>query len=587
MLTSVEIIRFKNIEKLTLPLSRVNVLVGPNNSGKSSVLHAIQFAVSIAQTSQLEGDKQTLNPETLVYAPLRDVFSLGYGGHLGQPRDKAIQVRFQRENGCVKSKSGVSVIRGKNRNLSVSILDDIGTASLGALSPPFSMYVPGLAGLRASEHYVSPAVLRRAATRGDANAVFRNVLLSLASQQDKWDVFTTDLAEIFPDHRVQVDFDPDRDEFISARVHGPRGDLPIDAAGTGFLQTVQILAYTAFYVPKLLLLDEPDSHIHPDRQRLLMSMLAQRAEANDFQVLAATHSRHLLDALDGRARFHWMSSGARVDEDEFDRVRALIDLGALDRWDRLKEGRIDGVVLTEDQTAADGHPRNKRSAIRTLLAASGLDMGCVQVWSYDGCTNIHTASVLASFIREHAPGVSILVHRDRDYEEDEDIEKLRSRLAEEDVSCFVTTGTDAESHLVSADHVHAVFPQICRTRAQELVEECLGEVEEDSLIRYSSRIDRRVHRDRHKPSSHEISGRCEREYDADRARFAYGKRALGLLIAKVQAEIGSNPNLFQPSDALMNSDIRAFALGMASANPGTDGDGQESEKTEGDQGPAG
>lgn len=573
MLSSVEISRFKNIEKLVLPLSRVNVLVGPNNSGKSSVLHAIQFAVSIAQTSALEGDKQTLNPERLVYAPLRDVFSLGHGGHLGQPWGKAISVNFEvaQEDGRVLC--GVKVIRGKNRNLSVRIVDGFEASSLAALAPPFSMYVPGLAGLRASEQYVSPAVLRRAATRGDANSVFRNVLLSLSEQDEKWTTFTNDLAEIFPDHQVQVRFDPGRDELISARVQGPRGDLPIDAAGTGFLQTVQILAYAAFYGPRLLLLDEPDSHIHPDRQRLLMSLLAQRAESNDFQVLVATHSRHLLDELDGRARFHWMSGGERVDEEEFDRVRALIDLGALDRWDRLKEGQIEGIVLTEDETAGDGHPKNDRSAIRTLLRANGVDLSSTQVWSYKGCTNIHTAAVLASFIRAHAPAVKILVHRDRDYETDAEIDKLTDRLAGIDVVAFITEGTDAESHLANAGHVHELYPQISEARAQKLIDACLEEVKEASLQRFSLGVDLRNRYEKDKPTSRTVSQQCESDYDGNRPRYSYGKRALGLFTAKVQTEIGANPDLFQPSSRIPSDVLVQFAESLdaetSSPSPGT------------------
>lgn len=568
MLSSVEISRFKNIEKLVLPLSRVNVLVGPNNSGKSSVLHAIQFAVSIAQTSALENDTQTLNPETLVYAPLRDVFSLGHGGSLRQSKDTAISVKFEVSQDDGLDICGVNVSRGKNRNLSVRI-DGSNASSLAALAPPFSMYVPGLAGLRASEQYVSPAVLRRAATRGDANSVFRNVLLSLSKQDEKWTTFTDDLAEIFPDHQVRVRFEPERDELISARVQGPRGDLPIDAAGTGFLQTVQILAYAAFYGPRLLLLDEPDSHIHPDRQRLLMSLLAERADSNDFQVLVATHSRHLLDELDGRARFHWMSGGARVDEEEFDRVRALIDLGALDRWDRLKEGQIEGVVLTEDETGGDGHPKNEQSAIRTLLRANGIELDRTQVWSYDGCTNIHTATVLASFIRAHAPGVKILVHRDRDYETDAEINKLAGRLAGIDVVAFITEGTDAESHLANAGHVHQLYPQISEDRAQELIDACFEEVKEVSLRRFTGAVDLRNRYERHKPTPWAVSQQCESDYDASRPRYSYGKGALGRLTAKVQAEIGENPNLFRPSSRILSDVLVQFAasLGTETSSP--------------------
>jgi predicted ATP-dependent endonuclease of OLD family len=50
MITQVTITRFKTIKEITLPLQRINVLIGANNSGKSSILQAMQFAVSVAQT---------------------------------------------------------------------------------------------------------------------------------------------------------------------------------------------------------------------------------------------------------------------------------------------------------------------------------------------------------------------------------------------------------------------------------------------------------------------------------------------------------------------------------------------------------
>lgn len=39
--------------------------------------------------------------------------------------------------------------------------------------------------------------------------------------------------------------------------------------GTGFLQVAQIFAYLLHFKPKLLLIDEPDSHLHPGTQERL------------------------------------------------------------------------------------------------------------------------------------------------------------------------------------------------------------------------------------------------------------------------------------------------------------------------------
>lgn len=54
MLKSITIQKFKGIHEIDLQLGEINVLVGGNNAGKSSVLQAIQFAVSIAQTTSTQ-----------------------------------------------------------------------------------------------------------------------------------------------------------------------------------------------------------------------------------------------------------------------------------------------------------------------------------------------------------------------------------------------------------------------------------------------------------------------------------------------------------------------------------------------------
>ena len=49
----------------------------------------------------------------------------------------------------------------------------------------------------------------------------------------------------------------------------------------------------------------------------------------------------------------------------------------------------------------------------------------VDIWSYNGCTNIKTAQILAAFIMRHAPATKILIHRDRDYFTDEEIQHVK------------------------------------------------------------------------------------------------------------------------------------------------------------------
>lgn len=55
-------------------------------------------------------------------------------------------------------------------------------------------------------------------------------------------------------------------------------DLPIEQAGTGMLQILQILAYAFYFEPQLFLLDEPDEHLHANNQRILAEVLERISE---------------------------------------------------------------------------------------------------------------------------------------------------------------------------------------------------------------------------------------------------------------------------------------------------------------------
>ena len=133
------------------------------------------------------------------------------------------------------------------------------------ISKPFTVYAPGLAGIPKEERYMSPGVVRRIVARGDANLTLRNVYRMLNSQPDKWDEFMNDMRSLFEGINIDVGFDEDTDENINVSFKFPNGPwLPVDAAGTSVLQASQILAYIALFEPQILILDEPDSHLHPD-----------------------------------------------------------------------------------------------------------------------------------------------------------------------------------------------------------------------------------------------------------------------------------------------------------------------------------
>lgn len=183
--------RFKQLKEFELDLTETTVLIGANNSGKSSALQALHFAVSVAQTAKLVGDgvkwgadkfELSFNPSQLLYSPIADVLSLAHGGQLYENANGQIEVEVMMSDG---NACRIAVRRGRNRNIAVSLTGKLVGERLMNLDRPFTVYAPGLAGIAKEERYMSPGVVRRIVARGDANLVLRNVLLMIADAHSR------------------------------------------------------------------------------------------------------------------------------------------------------------------------------------------------------------------------------------------------------------------------------------------------------------------------------------------------------------------------------------------------------------------
>lgn len=546
MIEKVRIRNFKNIKDLELPLEAVNVLVGSNNAGKSSFLQAIQFAISIAQTTTLENTwwrrnsdvlPTSLTPEQLIYSPIKNVYKLGNGGKLDIEREKGIQIEFWEKDSDEYAK--VLIRRGKNKNIATEIHNQHLGERLRSITNPFSVYVPGLAGIPSYEEFRSPGILNRAAARGDANNYFRNILYQLKSSEVKWKKFENDFISIFPKVKINVDFAFQQDEHIEVSVDIDGKNFPVDAAGTGVLQTLQILSYINLYQPKILILDEPDSHLHPNNQRLLAEKLHELAIENDFQIILSTHSRHLLYSFEDLAKINWISNGKVVEED-INIINVLIDLGALDKGDFLRDENIKLVVLSEDSDI---------NQLEQIIKSSGFNHSEFEIWSYDGCSDIKTANVLAAFIKKNSPNIKVALHRDRDYLTQEEIDSIFKNLKEDIEYPFVTDGYDIESHYLNAQVITDVCSNLDLEKSQELINQAIIETKDDSFSKLLNTLTDKSLKNREGHNAAKNAKTATELLAGNALKYSYSKKTFKRLKQLLQNE-GIKINLKQTSEGL-------------------------------------
>ena len=271
---------------------------------------------------------------------------------------------------------------------------------------PRFAYLPPFAGIQTREERMSTAAQKRLIGRGLAGAALRNVLhdLHLRSQrefanltrnraripvaerqqfyrQDPWSQLADVIQRVF---RAGLLVQPFNEALQTALyVNLFRGDFregefrkfanftprDIMVEGSGFLQWLSVYALAVSPDINVLLLDEPDAHLHPELQLHLLDRLKALATENRKQVLLATHSTEILRQVDHRMIFEVSTrrNGYLTESDQ--RVGLFTGLGSdyAPRLDRLRqykrvvfvEGTFEEPILTALGTTA-GRPISER-----------------------------------------------------------------------------------------------------------------------------------------------------------------------------------------------------------------------------------
>ena len=216
------------------------------------------------------------------------------------------------------------------------------------------------------------------------------------------------------------------------------GYRSLETAATGVLQVVQIFAYLVFFRPKILLIDEPDAHLHPDKQERLIEALERAAPEFDAQVILTTHSPHIAKAASPKAKLVWMSEGSVRAEDD-DTIRRLMGWGGLDKQ---------ALFFVEDKDDA---------AIRALVR-QWPDLGRrIAICRCFGVDNLPKDIQLRGLLQGGAIGLRALVHRDRDFMTEEEVKLWRGLYKTEGVQLWITRGCDVEAYFCEAQYLAALY----------------------------------------------------------------------------------------------------------------------------------
>lgn len=453
-ISAVNIANFKRIKNAEITLSDVTVLIGGNNSGKSSLLQGVHIAITILQSAKSASLSNkpvtTLGLDQLIFKPASDPMKLHHQSDMSSKYGPDMTFTYALDAAEDPKSFKLAMRRGKNANISVSFdHKNLFYKRASDRTTPLSIFVPGLAGVALREERRTDAIVTIGIAQGDANLYLRNVLLRLTSNAAKLDRFHSIIGEVFPNLTIESHFDERVHQYIDIFVSVQGNKVPLELVGTGTLQAIQLVAYATMYDPSLLLLDEPDAHLHPSNQRILAATLLKIAEQGNVKIILATHSRHIFDAL---TRSHltdviWLRNGVCQDRKQCEDLSILLDLGALDSYELVANGKCRVVVLTED---------TKADRLRQLLSANGFPDDQYMVQPFHGIGNIMMCATIADFFLKQGHDTKVLIHRDSDCLLPDEITWYLDREASKlPAGCelFFTPLTDIEHQFCQPMHV--------------------------------------------------------------------------------------------------------------------------------------
>ena len=128
---------------------------------------------------------------------------------------------------------------------------------------------------------------------------------------------------------------------------GPR--LDIASAGSGFQQVLMLLAFLNTRAGSVLLLDEPDAHLHIILQDAIYGELRTVAQRQRSQLVVATHSEVIIDSVEPR-ELCVLLKVPRMLSDSAEKSNLMRSLSVLTNTDLMLAIDAPGVLYTEGHT---------------------------------------------------------------------------------------------------------------------------------------------------------------------------------------------------------------------------------------------
>lgn len=331
MITKLTLRNFKSVGEQVYHFTRFDLLVGRNNSGKSTVLQAMaiwQFCVDEFHRSKRTGTTgiQVVLPNfTALPVPefillWKDRTDRHYptDAATGKKKQEFVLIKILLEWQDAPGQTGAFGVELRYHSpQTLYATPSDGWSAFReyekAGSLPRIAYVPPFSGLEPTEKFLDISPMRQQVGKGQPGSVLRNLLLRVSTPSPRdngeqtprrspsaadWTELAGVVERWFSVKISPPSYQSTRDVYITVEYADGNRSYDIISGGSGFHQTLTLLAFLFGYQPTTILLDEPDAHLHVNLQREILDYFKRKSQELGTQFLIATHAEEFARGVD-------------------------------------------------------------------------------------------------------------------------------------------------------------------------------------------------------------------------------------------------------------------------------------------------
>lgn len=314
-INSIEINQFRGIRQLTISnFSKINLIVGDNNSGKTTFLEAVQLLFAKSQLSSVKNiikQRTVLNvSESSFYTSFIKMFNVNQESELLDFDIYAVS-----NNGPIRFE-----MRGRERTISGEEALQMSTMSLGqkAHYKKESTVIPETAKLFSGSiisqngkkpiekdiHFTSldnvsvGPVIKREVQYIPSFGHLRYDLLKNFVDNPEYKKLAISILKQFDDSIVDICYTKADDGcFLESIITADGINMPFSAYGDGVKKILYILNKLFDATDSILLIDEIETGLHKKYYDRLFPVVFELAKKLNVQLFIATHSMEAIDAI--------------------------------------------------------------------------------------------------------------------------------------------------------------------------------------------------------------------------------------------------------------------------------------------------